>query len=681
MNNKGFIFLKGIIDNDKAHTISELSYFYHVSERSIRNYIYQCQNYLTSLGMNDVLEYKNNIVRIILDDKQKEYISKHLIELDFYDYALSQEERFLLISIILITSLESVRISDLERILSYSKTSIVNDLKKVIKYFEQYGITINESKHNGYSICGEENVIRNVLYKLIKNYENRSKKLFDKNYDSICTLYIANRLNVDTYLVKIENEVSFIEQKYNIVLADNDYYDSLLHTIILLNRYNDKKYVEPTSFTPDNIHTLASEILKKLIPYPTDKDNLKYEINYLAQLLSKKNIIINNIHEINEGINFFVIVKTFLNRLSKNLNYNFDYDKKLQDFLTAHIIAMYNRINSNEKIINTFKNSIIENYNKEFQYTKKEISYLENNLGITINNDEITYILMHIMASIERQKKNIPAPRVLVLCNSGFGTSQFLSENLKQLFNIDIIDITSLHNIQSKNINFLKNLKKKCDFIVSTIPIIDLGIPYVVVDAILTPEDLEKIRKMIVDYSNSYNELTRSEAGNIINNFNNTNTSIVDSSNLYDLITLDKIQINKKCKDWKDALIVASEPLLFHVDITPDYQQAIISNVMENGSYFVFTPGVAFAHANYPKGVNRTAASFTRLKNKIYFGSKENDPVKYIIVFSMVDKKVDKNLVFNIMNMMCSSKTIKKFDKAKNEEEILEIIRNYKKED
>ena len=72
-------------------------------------------------------------------------------------------------------------------------------------------------------------------------------------------------------------------------------------------------------------------------------------------------------------------------------------------------------------------------------------------------------------------------------------------------------------------------------------------------------------------------------------------------------------------------------------DITEEYIQAVIDNVNEVGPYIVITKGVALPHATNKIGVNRTAMSFISLKTPVNFGSKANDPVKYVFMLATID--------------------------------------------
>lgn len=60
-----------------------------------------------------------------------------------------------------------------------------------------------------------------------------------------------------------------------------------------------------------------------------------------------------------------------------------------------------------------------QNYRKDFDILKEHIFILENSLNIALNNDEIAYILMHILAALERQKTDSYIPVLVVACNSG----------------------------------------------------------------------------------------------------------------------------------------------------------------------------------------------------------------------------------------------------------------------
>ena len=79
-----------------------------------------------------------------------------------------------------------------------------------------------------------------------------------------------------------------------------------------------------------------------------------------------------------------------------------------------------------------------------------------------ISIDEISYIATYFQAAVER---SVSSKRVLVVCHSGYGTSQLLATRLKRPFpQWTIVDIVSVHRLSEVDMTNI-------DFIVSSVDI------------------------------------------------------------------------------------------------------------------------------------------------------------------------------------------------------------------
>lgn len=125
---------------------------------------------------------------------------------------------------------------------------------------------------------------------------------------------------------------------------------------------------------------------------------------------------------------------------------------------------------------------IKEKYSYIFESIKESVKFIEEDIGDSVNQEEIGYLTLHFMASIERSKnKKHRKPNVLIVCATGIGTSKFISNKLKSIFDINIIDTISSHTME-KILKYNKNI----DLIVTTIPLKVKGIKCIEVNTFLT---------------------------------------------------------------------------------------------------------------------------------------------------------------------------------------------------
>ena len=288
---------------------------------------------------------------------------------------------------------------------------------------------------------------------------------------------------------------------------------------------------------------------------------------------------------------------------------------------------MSNRLKNNEKLINPYKDDLINNYTNEYNIINANLSILEDAIKQPISKDEVTYIMMHIIAAIERLKRNLSLPKVLVLCHAGFGTSHFLAENLQKHFKIDIVDVTSSHSVQTSIFKHPEDFAKQCDFIISTIPIIGSPVPWIQVNPILSSDDIYNIHKMISNVSTylPQKEIIESEykdgikLSNMLDQKETMDVKEISDSKVLisNLLKEKNILLDKTVSNWQEAIIKAGEPLLWSNSITVEYLMAMVNSVIQNGPYFVLIPGFALAHAAPDQGSNKLDISF--FSNKLLF--------------------------------------------------------------
>jgi PTS system ascorbate-specific IIA component len=86
--------------------------------------------------------------------------------------------------------------------------------------------------------------------------------------------------------------------------------------------------------------------------------------------------------------------------------------------------------------------------------------------------------------------------------------------------------------------------------------------------------------------------------------------------------------------DWQQAIHKCSEPLLKTGLIASDYVDAIISETLENGPWYIISPGFALPHARPEQGVltTRTSFSLLRLAHPVVFDN--GDPASLFIILA-----------------------------------------------
>lgn len=124
------------------------------------------------------------------------------------------------------------------------------------------------------------------------------------------------------------------------------------------------------------------------------KTNMIIDIdqNNVTSYVQKKGIDISKQVDKNDAI-YLEIANEIINRAAKAFN---NFDRNIIITLADHIAFAIQRINSGLVINNPFKNDIKLLFDEEYKIAKDSIDIINDKCHILINDDEVSYITLHI---------------------------------------------------------------------------------------------------------------------------------------------------------------------------------------------------------------------------------------------------------------------------------------------
>ncbi|WP_018658602.1 PTS sugar transporter subunit IIA [Allofustis seminis] len=140
------------------------------------------------------------------------------------------------------------------------------------------------------------------------------------------------------------------------------------------------------------------------------------------------------------------------------------------------------------------------------------------------------------------------------------------------------------------------------------------------------------------------------------------------------------ITLNLDVKTPREAIEMASEPLVVAGRIELEYINEMLMNYKEAGPYFVLMPNVAIPHAQAESWVRQNSIAISRLKTPVYFGNKANDPVKYVFILAAVKGEDHLKALSFLSILLDDKKFFEKLEDAKNPDEIITYIDSKRKE-
>lgn len=357
------------------------------------------------------------------------------------------------------------------------RTSIVNDMKSIERWLEKYNLSFNKTKEGTY-IQGSETNIRKAIAGLTIRENTRAG-----------LLELFNREDIDF----IEELLSDVEKK-DLDISDVYYANLLTHILICIKRVRENIPIEENEKGHMiDAYTLAQYQKAKEI---AEKINEHYQIRikegevyYIYQYLISSGVEKNKKMDEKENVKEDKCVqfgKELTKRLSKQFCINFEQDTDLMQGLMLHIRPMINRLEYNIQIQNPLKEEITRQYPDMVKSCEEVLGELAVEYGLkTISQDEIVNIAIYYQTMLE---KMVMKKQVIVVCHSGYGTSQLLAAKLQNEFAfLTIADVVSSRKIKDMDLEGI-------DFIISTVPIEREDVPHIVVSTLLSEQDIKAIK-------------------------------------------------------------------------------------------------------------------------------------------------------------------------------------------
>lgn len=629
-----------LLKQEEETSLTKIQSELHISRRTVYYNVNKLNDFLFGFGINPVNNRRGE--GYYLTEEQKKVIQE-VIEIEQSVYNLTPDERVQYLVCWLMYPKEKVFIEDIIVAFDISRNSVFNDLKVVKSAIEKYDLSLEFDLKNGYSIAGQVFGKRALLLYYLKIL---LKKLSYKSIDFL------NAIEVEDFYARLQR----------ISLNMRNEYDgfNLLAIACVLNivHFVDERF----DFSILELRDLENTDELRMIDQYFEDLNVHERLYLTIHLLGSKASSVIHIENGQKDIQLFELAQHLVELFERQTLIELSEKNELVNSLYMHFkLSMY-YYQLSIQISNILLEAVKINYESLYQLIKSICKSIQDEFPFILTDSEISYITMHFGGHQRKMRSKYYAPiRVLVVCPSGISTSTLLKKEVEDLYaNVTVVAATTANNIYQYD--------GEIDFIVSTIDL-DTNIPWIKVNAILEKEDKAKIASMISMNVETYqlngenlNGLF-SILGKYVNEgqmenlrrdiyeyFRNghyvVETKENDQLRLKDILTIDNvIRVNKNIV-WKEAIRIASEPLLITKSITSKYVQAMIDLVEEHGAYIVLKNKIAIAHAKPEEGANRLNVSLLINRKKIYFDEKIG--VHFLFVLSSPNPKAHLQILKDI---------------------------------
>lgn len=501
-----------ILHPSKKIPLLKLVNKFKVSDRTIRNDINR---------INDIILKKNTTIRLFRSEGYA--LSSTSIDC-FYNWwnyqkktdtissLVTPEDRQEHLIYIFLYQKKSYSLDQLIQKLYISKNTFYSYLKNIRSLFHDYDLKILNRPNIGFEILGTEYDKRQAILSLLikKNLENYVLGFSKVEYELF--------KDVDLDLLKDTEKYYLKEYK---ILESDYFHKNVLSTLALsINRIKNGFLLDKIPIdTPKPLKKVEfsfDSLLNKLETifncYFSDKEK-KYL--YLNLLTNFPKLVDNSYNLIKINTEAKNIVLDLITSIQKNSSYNLLNDTILQENLTAHISSFISLGKYKADRINPILDTIKSSFPLAYDLSLVNLKKIEEKYSLDFSEDEIGYIALHLLSSLERSKKDkIHKLRVAVVCDSGLSMSKLIILKLEKNYPESISIIGSYSYIEIKE-NGVSNV----DLIISTIPLKKSNIPVKTISINNLDRDIVNLKSSIRDYhlNDSYlNELFKSSHFHII---------------------------------------------------------------------------------------------------------------------------------------------------------------------
>lgn len=429
-------------------TGKDLARLLNVSDRTIRNDIVAINHFYEDTVIVSNLK-KGYCVQ---DDKLKKLIhptDKQLPE--------TIEERKLFILKKLLTSRQPINLYELASEMFVSEFSLENDINKIRKLLKKYpGLKIN--KHNNtIKLSGDEYTKRQLYKELILSNINGNilnlNKIAEKfsNFDLLKVKDILKNIFSENQYEINEIQIPSMVIHIGVVLERNLSYHFLANTECSNTIHETKEYKISKQF----FEKISSTLILKI----TEAEILDFAL-YLKRGKKKGYGEKERLEEIASEL-----VQHITDEIKEYFDIDFSEDREFRLGLELHINSLLRRHYEKIEIDNTCLEEVKRKYSFIFEMGVWVCKIIEERLKITISENEISFIALHIGSAYERAnlKKKY---RCILICPHNKLISDLCIQKIVNRFGerMEIVDCMSYF----EEIDILKN---NPDFILTTQPL------------------------------------------------------------------------------------------------------------------------------------------------------------------------------------------------------------------
>lgn len=589
------------------------------------------------------------------EEKKLELINKIKDSANYVE-PYSPEDRLNHILKVLFMCKTSTTAKELSESLYVSRVTLQKDLERVDEWLSGFNLTLMKKQNHGIEVVGNEEDCRKAVASLLvsnKGYVELKELLYEDyegkiDHKSISKL--KELVNLDYSL--LEKIVNKAEDKLQFKFSDEAFISLIMHIAIAIKRLEEKKDIKLSEETLKSLRENEEyEIARQIAADIESSFKVKLpeaEIGYIllhilgTKILEGKSCDIKvSFEEQSENELAVIMAKEIVSVAERALNISLSKDKQLMNGLILHLRPTINRLKYGLTLRNTILKEIKENYMEIFGAACMTNTIFERYIGVTMPEEEIGYICLHLAAAVERNKNPL---RALVVCASGIGTSQIISARIERSFKeVEIVDVISAIELKHRKL-------EDVDIVISTVPVMAAK-PVLMISPLLSQNDIRRI-DLYIDHLTS---------------------RAADKSTVHEFTDKSMIFIRKEQLSKEDLLREMCEGLVKRGYV----EKGFIDSVLEREKVYstALGWGISLPHGE-PRLVKTSCLAISILKKPIDWGSEKTDIV-FLLCISPDNIKKSTKWVRGLYNFIESNENRALLKNSKDSEEVYRIMEEF----
>lgn len=632
MNSNEKKLLKYLYSKNEWRTSNELATHLGVSIRNIKYSIKRINYEILCI------EASKKGYRIIEDKKE---LVKNIIE-DNNDEIISSEERQQYILNALFTRENGVDVYDLADELSVSDSTVRQDLSKIREYLDKHMLAL-QLIEDKYLLIGNEKAKRQVMSEILSKEVNNGKLLEN---------VVGSIVDYDKYklLSKLLKE-KLVEHNY--FVTDFALLNLMIHLIVIIDRVSKnesivEEKISKTEYPISREFKIASELFNEysniLNLNFTDSEVLSYSLLLESMTLPANYLEVKDKKRIEEicGKDIVELVDKIISRV--NSQYHIDIsESNFYIKFALHIKNLVARVKDNKSNKNPYIENIKFSYPLIYEVSVFIADCIYEETGYHINDDEITYLAMHLACVFEDNVKQSRIQAVLI-CPSYYS----LAEETAKKINEQFMGILNIVRIVTEEVDSLESY----DLIISTIELRgNYNNETILISPILSGKDIYHIRELI-------SKIEGNKKNKEINDF------------LLPLFSKDLFFTDTDFKTNDDVIKILCDKLKDKSFVDDDYYSNVLKR--EEMSSTIFNK-IAIPHSLKPCAKKSGIAICIFNKPQKIFNKGVN--IVLLLAISNDDQLLFNNVFTKITEIMLSESSYKLISKCKTYDEFINVLK------